>query len=372
MNTKKLLLIILTFFVISLACTIGLVWIFIDKDPYDLPGVPGDVEQKGDRLFGIAISDRADDDFGKAFADATSTGIDFITLAQQWDDIETSPGVYYGGETNNLLKIANDYYSAYNMKVAIDINPVDTVNSRVPEDLKSLDLNNSQVITRYNNMLDWIFTQIPDLDLVCFGIGNEVDAYFGDDNYNWECFQDFYSATSAHLRTINSTVPIGTKATFSGLTTGASSIYLDWINAGSDVILATYYPMDINFEFKDVSVVKDDFDTICTRYNPKQIYFLEVGYSSSQSINSSLNKQAQFVQSVFRAWDTHKSQINAVCFVWLYDITQSTLDYYEDYYGFSDPNFLAYLATLGLMNSDYSAKPAFNILKVEALTRGWS
>ena len=373
-TSKKILIL---GFAASLVTAIILTIVFIDinpnnGDPYDPPDEPDDdVVSKGDRLLGIAISGRADSDFEAAFQEVQNAKVDFITFSQQWDDIETAPGVYYNGETNHLMKIANDYYSAYGMKVAVTINPIDTIKTRVPSDLVGLPLNNSQVVMRFNNMTDWIMTQIPDLDLVSFSIGNEMDIFLGEDIQKWAEFADFFNQTLQYIKSKEADLIVGTKATFSGLTTGISKQQLLSINHVSDAILVTFYPFTSGFKFKDPALISTDIDILTALYPSDEIQFLEAGYASSTDLDSSENRQAQFVHEMFNVWDDNKNQISAICFVWLYDITQETLDVYEQYYGISDPNFLAYLATLGLIKENFAPKVAFSTLKAEINARGW-
>jgi hypothetical protein len=375
MEKKKILVFgIVTIAIVTLGTIIPLSILHYfpnSKDPFDPPDSPGEVTAKGDRLLGIQISERADHDFEAGFQEAQSAGIDFITLTQQWDDIETSPGVYYNGETNHILKIANDYYSFYGVKVALIINPIDTVKLDIPSDLEGTPLNNSQVITRYNNLADWIFSQIPNLNLISFSIGNEIDIYLEDDSQKWDEFTDFFNQTYQHIKSLDSNLKVGTKATFHGLIEGISKTKLQTINQISDIVLLTYYPFSSGFKVKDPNYVISDFDSLVEIYPSEEIQFLEAGCPSSLELNSSENRQGQFIHLIFKAWDIYETQITTINILWLYDISQETLDYYKDYYSYSDSDFLEYLGTLGIIYEDYSPKVAFTTLKAEGSVRGW-
>lgn len=344
-----------------------IVWMFPPVD--NGPGDPGDVIAKGDRQLGIAVSQASDNDFGKAYAAAKRAGIDFVPFSQQWDQIETSPGVY----ANDYFAIVNSFYPGDNMKVAIDVNPFDTNNDRRPTDLKGKPMNDSTVITRYNNMITWVFSQIPDVNLVCFGIGNEIDVYLGINQTRYEEYAQFFQSTSAHVRSLRTGLKVGTKATFGGLIATATKTFLQNINVHSDAVLVTYYPLNPDFTIKDPNVtVQVDFQAICDLYSGKLIYFMEAGLPTSSKLGSSENKQAIFVQQVFREWDNHSEQIKVISFLWLHDPSENELATYETYYGLSDPNFLAYLGTLGLRTNAGVDKQGFKTLVAEANARGWA
>ncbi|MBW6519117.1 MAG: hypothetical protein K0A89_11535 [ANME-2 cluster archaeon] len=78
-------------------------------------------------------------------------------MSLAWDDIESSPGNY----GNKYLDIANQFYPANNMQISLSINPIDTNNLRPPPDLKDRDLDDPEVIERYNKLMDYVFSRTP-------------------------------------------------------------------------------------------------------------------------------------------------------------------------------------------------------------------
>lgn len=56
---------------------------------------------------------------------------------------------------------------------------------------------------------------------------------------------------------------------------------------------------------------------------------------------------------------------------WLHDVSAETLQTFEQFYGISDPNFLAFLGTLGVRPRQGVDKPAFTAIQEEAKRRGW-
>jgi hypothetical protein len=219
-------------------------------------------------------------------------------------------------------------------------------------------------------MLDYAFAKIPDLDLVSLSIGNEIDASLGTDAQKWAAFTTFYAETSAHARTLRPNLVVGTKGMFDGVT-GDSADYFQEINQYSDAVFVTYYPLNSVFTVRDPNTVHEDFEKLVNLYPEKEIYLLELGYPSSEVCDSTETKQAQFISETFQAWDTHAEQIKVINFAWLYEVSPDTVKGHEEYYGFENRGFAAYLGSIGFLNYDGSEKSAYGRLKAEADARGW-
>jgi hypothetical protein len=323
---------------------------------------------QGDRILSIAVTTAQDDNFDRAFAKAREVGIQATNLALSWEDLETAPKYYQPAP--NFLAIANSFYPYQNMKIALEINPIDTTTLRIPKDLRNKSIDDPSVIARYNQLLSWVFQQIPDLELVSLTVGNEIDSYLGDDPTKWRQYQTFFEAVSAYARSQRPKLSVGVKATFEGLT-GQAQEFLKALNTSSDVIMGTYYPLEINFEAKSVEVVDADFKKLTLVYRERPVFLLEVGYPSSPLCGSSEESQAAFIAKVFEAWDKYHSQIKLISFTWLTDLSAATIDEMISYYGISDRCFTEFLATLGLRTQFDLDKMAFTQLKQEASQRGW-
>jgi hypothetical protein len=347
----------LTFFLIlfSLACG--------DKKEDAITPVP----DKGNRLFAIDISARNGGTYDEAFTLCKSEGVDFVQLSLQWDVLETAPGTY----DDTLLNIAEAYYPPQNMKLALNINSIDTSADRRPADLKALAWDNAAVIQRYKNLIDHILAKIPSVTLVSFAVGNEVDVFLGSDNSKWTAYTAFVTQTSAYLQTkLSSSVFIGVKTRLESAAS-TQQAKIQSLNAAATGILLTYYPINSDFTVKNPTVVSGDFNTITSVYQTKPILFLEAGFQSGSLCLSSEEKQKQFIINIFSAWDTHKDSIRAINFVWLHDLSQAEVDTLAAYYGLSDPIFKDYLKTLGLRNNDGSVKLAYTELIAQKDARGW-
>jgi len=323
---------------------------------------------RGDRLLGIDVTQAAGEDFDQAFRVARSAGLQFTSLSVAWDDLEPRPGEYAADP--NWLAIANSYYAAEDVPLALTISPIDTNRVRLPEDLRGKDLNDPEVVARFERLLDYVFTQVVEVDLAVLAIGNEVDATLGGDVEAWEEYTDFFNAAAAHARTARPGLGVGVKVTMSGLT-GETFSVAKGLNEQADIVLVTYYPLRSDFGVREPSVVPDDFASLAYSYPSRPIGFLEVGYPSSDRLGSSEALQAEFVRSVFEAWDEHADQIELLNFTWLTDAPEASVDEWSDYYGLHDDRFAAYLSSLGLRQNDGTAKMALEVLAAETRARGW-
>jgi hypothetical protein len=356
MAKKKLVLLVIGAIVVVLI-------LLGSEGPVDRPLSTG---TRGSRILGIDVSMAADNNYDKAFATAKNAGMQEIGLYFNWDDIETSPGVY----NNPYFQMANTFYPPTGTMVDLTITPIHTNQLVVPGDLGSTSFDDPVMIERFTDMLDWVFSEIPDLEVSSVVIGSEFDVYFGTDKNQWEKYQVFYREVTAYVKEHYPDTKVAAEATFDGLT-GHTKEYTKALNEYSDIIGVSYYPLKSDFTVKDPSVVYSDFDTLTTMYKGRTIYFYQLGYPSSPVLKSSEAKQKQFIQEVFRAWDAHASQIKMIDFTWLHDMSPQTVESFKEFYGIGSNNFAEFLATLGLRTYDGNEKEAFKALHTEAKARGW-
>jgi hypothetical protein len=326
-----------------------------------------EVIPRGNRLLGISISDRADGDFDAAFQQATAAGMQFTSLSLSWDDLESAEGVY--GATPDFLSIANAYYGAVGTGLILGINPIDTNNKRTPSFLDGLAWDDPAVLEAYKGLLDWALPKVVGVDLVALSIGNEIDGLLANPS-EWAAYTTFFEAVSAHARQIRPGLRVGTKVTVAGFA-GGFATQAAAINATTEAVLTTYYPLNGDFTIKAPSTVDAVFDDVVSRFPGRTIIFAEIGSPSTAQCGSSETAQAEFVSAAFEAWDRHASVVEALEFTWMHDISQSALDTYEQYYGLSDVCFLEYLGTLGLKSFSGADKPGWTALADQATQRGW-
>jgi len=296
-------------------------------------------------------------------------GMSSVGIHQAWTAIETAPNTF----NFNILDIANSYYPSRNITIDLNIDPLETNRLEVPSDLTSVAFDSLTFINRFKTLLDSVKVHIPNSTAFSsLVIGSEGDVYMGSNATLWQKYTTFYNAVSAYARTLWPGLKVSTELTFDGLINYNS--YAQTLNANSDYIGVSYYPLNPNFTVKPVSTVPGDFTTITTLYPSKPICFYQYGYPSSAFCNSSEAQQAQFITQTFSAWDTHASNIRMVDFTWLHDLSTAAVNYNATYYGISDTVFLEFLRTLGLRtwSGNGTNKQAFFELQCQAKKRGYN
>jgi hypothetical protein len=312
------------------------------------------------------VNPARDGDYDAAFQLAKQVGMEHVGLFLQWSTLETAPGVY----DDTLLDIASAYYPSQGLKLDLTLAVVNTTRKEFPADLADKAFDDPIVIERFKKLLDHIFSKTEAIELGPLNIGSEYDILFGADVKQWQEFQVFYREIAAHIRAERPDLKIAVEATFDGMN-GSAREQIQALNQYSDIIGVSYYPLDENGGVKDPTVVYDDFDRIVSLYPDQPIYFFQIGYPSSEYIQSSEERQAQFIQHAFQAWDAHAEHIILLDFTWMHDKSEQEVKDFEEYYGFSNRPFAEFLGSLGLRTYDGWDKPAFQILLAEAEARGW-
>ena len=328
----------------------------------ELSNNPNPISLSEKRFVGIAVTQASNENFNKAFAIAKQTGINFTTLPINWNDIEKSPEKY--NPDINFLKIANQFYPSQNIKIALELNPLDMNSNQLPSDLSDKNIDEPEVIKRFKAFIDWSFEQIPDLELISLSIGNEIDIYLANNAEKWKQYKNFFTEVSAHAKKLRPNLKVGSKITFNGLTKGTFE-YSNALNSKTDLILVTYYPLNDNFKVRVPKTVADDFAKLTNLYPNKEIYFLEIGYPSGKLCNSSEEKQAKFIKESFATWDKYAKQIKLLNFTWLTDISKANAQEMAKKFGVANEGFSEFLGTLGLRTETGDAKLALKQLKQE-------
>lgn len=336
------------------------------EHPFE-PVAPVNPQDKGDRLFGIAVSESSEG-FASSFAVAQEAGIQVAELPLMWDEIETAEGVYQ--DPNGYLA-ATAFYGANNVQVVLSFAVINTVTSTVPSYLSGLDWDAPEMIAAFNNLSDWVMDQIPGgVEVVGISIGNEVNYVLQGDA--WTQYTTFYEATGDHFRTENPGIPVGVKTTVYGGVFGLTENAIKALNQHSDVIMLNYYQQDSAFYVLAPLTVHNNFTQLGNDFPGRDIWLTEVGFQSgSEHCGSSEAMQAAFFHELFTAWDLRRYQYKYLMVNWLHDQSSATIAEWQTYYGSSAPAFVEYLSTLGLRHHDGSDKDAWLQLLAETGARNW-
>ena len=150
---------------------------------------------KGDRILELDANASQNQDFDQAMDLARDLGAEFIRLSVFWDDIETEPGIY--NPDPNWLAIANQYYSSHDLAISLTISVLDTTEIRVPGDLVDRSFSDPEMQNRIKGLLDYVKTQLVDVELTYLAIGNEIDGVLGNDLTFWNDYRDFFDPAAS-------------------------------------------------------------------------------------------------------------------------------------------------------------------------------
>jgi len=324
---------------------------------------------RGDRRLGIDLNEGDGVGHDDAADAAKRVGSRSASISLNWDQLEPRPGKFV--DPNSFLYLIDTYYPGKGLTVDLFIRAVDTDGEHVPSDLKKVAFDDERMIGRFEKLLDFVFSHLPNARLNFVAIGNELTLAYPAEHTFWQAYEVFYRRAKDHIKRTRPSVTVGAVGTMYELIGSRRDVMLG-LNCHSDAVLVSYYPLNADFSVKPATAIADDISRLVELYPTQTIYFSETGYPSSRLLGSSNDKQRKYVDAVFSTWDTHATQIKYVSFAWLHDQSETQLDQFEEYYGSSHPRFRAYLGTLGLRQRNGVPKPAFQAVHNHTRLRKWS
>jgi hypothetical protein len=154
-------------------------------------------------------------------------------------------------------------------------------------------------------------------------------------------------------------VKLGITTTYGGAS-GSDSLNVRRLNDSSDVFILTYYPIGSQFVPRQPSVATAEIAQMVSLAGGRPLILQEVGYPEASSLGSSEQAQAQFVTSVFSAWQTQGTAIPFLNFFCMHDFTVAQCDSLALYYGYQNNQpFKDYLGSLGLRRVNGTPKQSW-------------
>ncbi len=270
---------------------------------------PTPVVPRGARTFVMDVNQAEDGDYNTAFARAAAAGATAVTLSFDWRTIETSPNRF----DPTLLDIANAYYPAHQAAVELSLRPITTTYAPLPSDLVGRALDDPVVIARFGAFVRYVLAHLDRVTLVGVYLGSESDIYLGGDAAAWGRFTRLYESAIPVVHAMRPGVPVGSELTYEGFT-GASASLGATLNARSDAIPVSYYPLAPGYQVMAPGAVRAAFDEMARRYAGRPVHFNQLGFPSGAGNGSTEEKQRQFIAEVFAAWDAHATDVPVVTF----------------------------------------------------------
>lgn len=309
--------------------------------PYPLIGVSTNLPEG-------ASADR----LGYEILDTHHYGVNFIYLSFKWSDVESIAGK---PDLDNYRKFL-EALSPYGFQFLITIQTIDTNNKTLPADLMNVPFDSSEMLSRFDMLLSDL-VKIAPTNVKWINLGNEVDVYLHQHPNEINPYMKLIRHATNTLHHLNPKLKVGVTCTYSGVS-GDRSLF-DRINRYSDFISLTYYPLNPDFTVRPIADIPDDFHKMVAMAGKKRIILQEAGYPAAKLLNSSEEKQEEFVNSIFTCAKRYSRQIIGVNFFLLYDFGDKITNGLLKYYRLPDPRFQAYLATLGLHKADGTPRKAW-------------
>lgn len=287
----------------------------------------------------------------------------------KWDVLETSTGVY---PSDIWVRLEGDMEDAEarGLTQLFGLQVINTVARELPSDLASADWDSPSMIAALENLLDRLLPLIRDR-VHYLSIGNEVDVYFlngrEDEIAAYKTLVD-HARDYIHARAPE--IKVGITITADGWTGEHANTLLPLIEH-NDALISTIYALHGNFQVLAPNHVSTLFPALVDVADGKPLVFQELGYPASALNGSSEAAQAEFVHEVFAAWQGREQQIPFVNFFLLHDFPTADLINAYLYYGINNPNFFAYLDSIGFRYRDGTAKAAWDVLLEEAESAGF-
>ncbi|MBI1259655.1 MAG: hypothetical protein GC204_19480 [Chloroflexi bacterium] len=291
---------------------------------------------------------------------AHSTGVKGNESTEKWSALESSGGDI---QIDDFAEGINGYQSYFHDTAFLGIQVLNTTAKETPSDLMNVPFDDPQMLTRFNAFIDALLAKLaaPPRYL---SIGNEVDVYLSAHPQEWAAYKTFYDGAVAHVHQVAPQVQVGVTATYGGLLQHSDEVTA--LNQHSDVFILTYYPLKADFSVQSPDAPLTDFPKMVELANGLPVVLQEVGYPSAELLGSSEDAQAQFVTSIFTAWESAGDAIPFLDFFLLTDMSENFCSTLESYYGLTHPNFHAYLCSLGLRSADGTPKQAWQTFVDEA------
>lgn len=299
-------------------------------------------------------SDNAIERYVGAMQKADQAGATGNLIAKRWNELEPEAGNYTLDDFSGDLNYRTATYHTIEL---VSIQTLNTTAKETPPDLQKVPFDAPEMIRRFQQFFDALLPRLNE-QVRYISIGNEVDVYLNAHPDEWKPYQQFYEAAVAYIHKTVPWIKVGVTATFSGTLTSYEQVSA--LNTMSDVFIMTYYPLKADFGVRAPDSPLADFPQMVKWAGDKPLILQEVGYPAAESLGSSEAAQSEFVENVFKAWESEAAHIPFLSYFALGDFSDELCQTLLTYYGLPDqPFFYDYLCTLGLLKADGTPRQAW-------------
>ncbi|MEM6846356.1 MAG: hypothetical protein AAF632_29385 [Bacteroidota bacterium] len=298
--------------------------------------------------------------------EALDAGMSVGRLQIDWTELETAPNTY----DKNALENRLIEYQNQNLQTFLLISAYDSEGPVVPADLQGLSFDDSILINRFYNLMDWVIPMLVEYDGYIISITNEADNQFNNEPELPQQILKFLKDVKSHIHEINEKMAVTVTIAEGSLDDGRPGIP-EIINE-CDVACWNFYGS--KFQFSDPyyvaqsdNEIRNDIRRLLDVSGEKNIVIQELGmYSGNTSLNSSQEIQRKFFEIFFEEM-IQQERIKAAYNFQLVDWSPEVTELYSEAFegeglpqGFID-QLSESLETMGLINySSGTRKSAWN------------
>lgn len=310
-------------------------------------------------------------------ADAGEEGLTAFTLYAEWPTLEPSAGSYALEELQATLA----WLHGMGYQPLLNITLIDIADLMLVDDLMNddgsapsdgLTFDDPLVISRLNALLDQVVPLLVEHGGFLLLLGNEVDEYFADypaaDPAGYAALID---AARQHVHSIAPQLAVG--VTLTGTEVLEEGELLSLLRPVTDVLPFNFYPLYTDTE--DWLMLMDEAQTaaaieqLMAVYENETVVIQELGCPSATANGSSLDLQAACFDQLLGMLSDYPNVRYATVFT-LHDFDDEVCDLFVDVFGLTErdlpdgwfPRWRGYLCSLGILNADYSPKPAWDVV----------
>jgi len=299
--------------------------------------------------------------YDEALEIAREAQIQIAHLYVQWGLVEKSAEEYDWTIPDYIL----GKFKKYNFEAVVVIPIIFTTKLDVmPSDITFKSFSDPQFTERFVQFTETFIERYKDTVHYLI-IGNEIDVYLYQ---HPDCASDFgrlvQAVADAHSVTVGTEFAIHSVVQYNCQHIARKAL-------AGDMVFFTFYPMGGNFSFGgNPHTVDSFFDAMFDLAGDKKIAVVETSWSSSPSLESSEEKQAVYVENLFRILKEHKSRIEFLMWINLHDSTSQECRKAAEFFitGVDDEflkntegmaRFSEFMCFLGLQKSDGTPKLAW-------------
>lgn len=311
-------------------------------------------------------------------ADAAGQGMDGFAFSVDWFSLEPTPGEYRLDD----LRASLDWLHGLGIQPLLNISFIDISDLTLPADLVNDDgtglaggmaFDDPVMVARLTGLLDQVVPLLAENGGFLLLLGNEVDGWFNDygtDPAILEAYTRLIAAARDHVHTMQPELAVG--VTLTGTEVLAQGPVFQALRPVADVIPFNFYPVDwwsVDwFTVLDLAEIPPFIDDYMRIYGDDPVVIQELGCPSAEANGSSPDYQAQCFEVLFEALAPYPN-VRYVSVFTLFDWSEPACDLVVEWFGLTEEElpgvyferWRGYLCTLGLLNPDYTPKPAWDV-----------